>query len=547
MEWPVILTIGILLAIAAGLPAWAMRMHLAGRLREEHRDHAARLKRLLLDAPDAVFTVDEKGTVRSFNKASERLFGYQAQDVVGRHISMLIPAASGGGASTYGMNSLHAARKTPQGIGVEVSGQRQDGVYLMLDLQLTEIEGSRPRLFQAVARDVSGRKEAERLAGEAQFLAGLLESVGAPVLVLDREGKVVRHNRAFLELSGYRDKEPLGRHYWELLLEPEEWAASKASVPQVIAGNTSLKGESRWRLKSGESAPVCAVMAAIEAGNAPAEHAVVAAMRLPEAPGVESGGAATMEALERLAGGLAQQLNDLLTPITGYSELLLNSLQEQDPARRDVEQIKKAGDRAAALASQLLVFGRKQPMRARVFHLNDLINQIKPMLAVLLGERIQLSTILDLDLGPVRADPGWMEQVILNLAVNARDAMASGGRLSLETAAVTLDAGEARRIAHLEAAEYVVLTATDTGSGIDARARAHLFEPFYTTKQAAKGLGLGLSTVYGVARQCGGSVVVESAPDGGTSVRVYLPRSSEQEEAEKPNRGLFLVRGAGAG
>jgi signal transduction histidine kinase len=285
------------------------------------------------------------------------------------------------------------------------------------------------------------------------------------------------------------------------------------------------------------------VMTALRAGNAPAGHAAIVAFRAEDLAQQEEAGSTTMEAIEQLAGGIAQQFNDLLTSINGYSELVLSSLPESEPVREDVEEIRRAGERAAALTQQLLVFSRKQPMVARIVDVSETISSMKPMLRMLLDEKIQISTVLDLAGTTVEIDPGWLEQVILNLVVNARDAMPGGGKLTIETAIEDLDGPTARRVAKLPPGKYVVLTVTDTGCGMEPATRARAFEPFYTTKHS-KGMGLGLSAVYGVVKQSGGNVVLQSIPGSGASARIYLPHR-EAAQAQEP-RGLFLVRSAGA-
>jgi len=542
-EGSVVATLGLLLALAAVAPAWWMKTVLGRRLKEEKLEHSDAVARIESSAADPMLTIDETGLIRSFNKSAESVFGYTGQEIINRSIGTLIPAAANGAGSGYGLNSLNAARKTPNGIGVEVMGLRKNGTSMPLDLRLTAATEGGVRLFHAVMRDLSDRIAAEKNARDVQFFDGLLQSVGAPVIVLDKEGKVARHNRAFTEWSGHVD--PEGRQYWELLLPADDWSRAKVAVAQVIAGGSPEKGEQIWRKRNGDTVPMLLAITALRAGNAPAEAAVVVGF---EAPARQAGGTtpdAAMDAVERLAGGIARQFNDLLTSINGYSELVLHGMAAQDPLRHDVEQIQKAGERATALTSQLLAFSRKQPMKPSVFSLNTLIGGMKQTLEVLLGDRIQVSTILDLELGHLKADASWIEQVILNLAVNARDAMPDGGKLTLETANIELDAASARKTAQLPAGEYVILSVTDTGTGIDPAIRQHLFQPFTTTKRAGKGLGLGLSTVYGVVKQSGGNVVVQSFPGNGTSVRIFLPRYTAGELPEKSAKGLFLVRGAG--
>ncbi len=233
-----------------------------------------------------------------------------------------------------------------------------------------------------------------------------------------------------------------------------------------------------------------------------------------------------MEAVGRLAAGIAHDFNNLLTVINGYTELLLSRPEGAggEEARARVAGIRKAGERAAGLTRQLLAFSRQQAMEPRVLDLNAVVAELEPLLRRMVGEDMEIAATLARDLGAVRADPGQLGQVLMNLAVNARDAMPNGGTLTIATANVALDARAVADLPGLAPGDYVALAVTDTGAGMDAATLSHIFEPFFTTKPVGQGTGLGLATVFGIAQQSGGAVAVQSELGRGTTMQVFLPR-----------------------
>jgi signal transduction histidine kinase len=354
---------------------------------------------------------------------------------------------------------------------------------------------------------------------QARHVQQIIDTVPEGVLLLDQDHRVILANPAgqqnLAALAGSRAGSvltALGEHpLIELLEQPEdgEWHEVKAEgcTFEVIARPIPIIPASQgW------------VMVIRDMTHERDMHQL---MRHQE----------RMASLGQLTGGIAHDFNNLLTAIQGYTQFAIDELGPGSPIRADLEEVEKAAKRAAALTSQLLAFSRKQILQPEVLDLNDLIREIKQILQRMIGEHIELLTVLSPTLGRVKADPTQMEQVILNLAINARDAMPDGGQLTIETANIELDSAWAREQIGGQPGEYVMLVITDTGTGIDDTIRKHIFEPFFTTKEVGKGTGLGLATVHGIVTQSGGYISVDSTPGEGASFRVYLPRAADEEPA----------------
>ncbi len=386
------------------------------------------------------------------------------------------------------------------------------------------------------------RALAERASEERYRL--LFESTPLPLWVFDRETHgILAANEAAVRHYGYSREEFL-RLRIEDLRPPEDVPALLAQLGKVDEGLHS-SGTWRHRKKDGTTITVEITAHGLTWEGRRAE--LVAANDITERRVLEAQfhQAQKMEAVGRLAGGVAHDFNNLLTIITSYADLLLEDLAVGDSRRDDVEEIRKAAAGAASLTGQLLAFSRRQVIEPRVLNLNAVVSTADKMLKRLIGEDVELVTVLAPDVGSIRGDAGQLEQVIMNLAVNARDAMPQGGKLTIETANVEMDEAYVRGHAAARTGSYVLLAVSDTGVGMSEQTQARIFEPFFTTKEQGKGTGLGLATVYGIVKQADGFIWVYSELDHGTTFKIYLPRIDEPAEGA-PARGAVGAPPRGA-
>jgi PAS domain S-box-containing protein len=419
---------------------------------------------------------------------------------------------------------LHGVFAFPILMGQEVCGVMTffSCRKLKKDEQLLGIMGE---LGKQIGQFIARKQDEEALRATTQTLQALVQAAPVGINIIDLEGEVRLWNPAAERILGWTEAETLGR--------PLPWPDPVATggLATAAAGRSFHGRSSTCRRKDGALIEMSLSAAPLRNSQDTVFGTVIMLMDLTEQKQLEERlrQAQKMEAVGQLAGGVAHDFNNLLTVITGYTEILLGNLKPVDQVLEFLRQIKQAGDRAAALTRQLLAFGRKQTLQIQVLDLNALVHNLEKMLRRLIGEDIEIVIEPDPLLGKVKVDPVQIEQVLLNLAVNARDAMPQGGTLTITTANVALDEAWGQSRPEVVPGPYVQLTVRDTGCGMNNEVKARIFEPFFTTKEVGKGTGLGLATVYGIVKQSGGHIEVDSKPGHGATFRIYLPRPEEAD------------------
>jgi len=428
------------------------------------------------------------------------------------------------------------------GIGrtLEYRLRHKNGSWLVLESTSSVIRNAQgsPEKLVIVNRDITERKRAEEALrrSEAGFRS-VIEGAPYGIYRTSPQGQLLRANPALQKMLGYECGEDLLER--DLTSQIFRSAAEYERFTDLLLSTEEVKDlEMEWTRCDGTPITVRCSGRRINDESGNAAYFEVFAEDVTEKRILEKQlrMAQKMEAIGRLSGGIAHDFNNLLGVIIGYSGVLKKQLGEESPLREHALEIEKAGQRAASLTKQLLAFSRQQVMKPAILNLNALASDMGKMLPRLLGEDIGVSLELDSQLGPVEADQTQIEQVIMNLSVNARDAMPTGGKLKIHTANVEFDQAYTRTHPGSKAGSYVMLAVTDSGTGMAPETLAHIFEPFFTTKELGKGTGLGLATVYGIVKQSQGYIWVDTAPDKGASFQVYLPLYAGQAEGGEQSR-----------
>ena len=483
---------------------------------------------------DAILTIDEQQRITLFNSGAERIFGYRAKDALGQPVHMLLPdryrdmhqqhvQAFGGS-----QDVLRAMNERST-----IFGRRADGSEFPAEASISKFEAAGEKIMTVRLRDVSERYAAEQ---RIRQMAAIVQSSQDAIISEDLEGVIVSWNIGAERMYGYTAAEAIGRNARMLLVSDAKDEVSE-NIAKARAG-LSATVETLRRRKDGKPIEIALTVSPIRDARGKITGLATIARDITDRKRLEGQllHAQKMEAVGRLAGGVAHDFNNLLSIIMGYGYLIQSSTPEEDPLRSAADEIMLAVEKAGTLTRQLLAFSRKQVMQPEVLDLNEVVTGIGRIVPRLVGEDIDVRIVPNSDLRRVKADPGQVEQVLMNLVVNARDAMPAGGKLTIETANISFEDEEASQHG-VQAGDYVMLAVSDTGHGMDAATRSRIFEPFFTTKEAGKGTGLGLATVHGIVNQSNGHIWVYSELGQGTTFKVYFPITLEvasPRQAVKP-------------
>jgi PAS domain S-box-containing protein len=507
--------------------ALAMLTDITERKRAEQ---LVRLQATALESADnAILISGPDGVISWVNRAFTTLTGYKSEEVLGQNPRIL---KSGQHDHAF-YESMWKTLLTGQVWHGEIVNLRKDGTRYVEEQTITPVvnEAGKITNFIAIKQDITERKRAEEAVKQAEEkYRSIFDNAVEGIFQSTIEGSFISVNPAMARILGYDSAEELIANRADIETQHYVDPDRRAELVRMLAERGVVKGyECEVYRKDRSKLWTVENVRAIRDKSGSVLYYEGSIEDIAERKTLEEQlrQSQKLEGIGMLAGGIAHDFNNLLTVITGYSDLTLLQLRDEDPLHRNITEVKKAAERASALTRQLLAFSRKQVLQPRVLDLNAVISELEKLLRRLIGEDIGFRTVLESDLGNVKADPGQIEQILMNLAINARDAMPNGGELTIETANIYLDEDYAKSHLDVSPGPYVMFALSDTGMGIDQQTQARIFEPFFTTKEAGKGTGLGLSTVYGIVKQSGGNIWVYSEVGRGTTFKVYLPRVDE--------------------
>jgi PAS domain S-box-containing protein len=513
--------------------------------------------------PDAILAVERDGTIVQVNSQTEELFGYQREQLLGQKIEVLVPERYRPGHHAHREGFAQAPKIRRMGAGLDLYGRRADGSEFPVEIMLSPVTLGSGTLVLSAIRDISDRKKIEedlRRANEeldrrtAQQigeyrarLASIIDSSQDAIISKSLDGTVISWNKGAERIYGYTSEEMVGKNI--SLLAPKDRPDEIPHILERIRLGESVEHFESVRIsKDGRRLDVFVSVSPIRQPDRTVIGASAIARDITAQKRAEDNlrQAQKMEAIGRLAGGVAHDFNNILGIITACTELLRGRIDQNSEPFTYITNIRKAVDRGASLTRQLLAFGRKSAIQPQVLDLGDRLKEVVKLVRPLMGDDVEITVARRSPAAIVEADPGQLDQIVLNLAVNSRDAMPKGGKFILETDTVQVDEtfGETHR--PMTPGKYVLLAVSDTGIGMDTVTVARIFEPFFTTKEVGKGTGLGLSTVYGIVQQNRGHIWVYSEPGRGTTFKIYIPSAEHKiGTAAQPEAEAMLPRRTG--
>jgi PAS domain S-box-containing protein len=511
----------------------------AAFVRDQHKVRERVFSAVVESSNDAIITKALDGTITGWNRAAERLFGYSADDAVGQHISLIIPPHRHDEMNTL-MERIRDGEPTEQFETVRV---RKDGENVDVSLTISPLRSAAGEIIGAskIARDITERKLTETaLSRETEERQRIFETSQDLILVTDSAGNLIQVSPSVTKILGYQPEEMVG-HSAVDFIHPDDLESTRQEMRAARRGQQVRSFEARYPDKDGQTVN----LEWLGSWSEPVQRHFFIGRDLTEKQAAESHlrQAQKIDAIGQLTGGVAHDFNNILTVITGTIGILAEAVEDRPELASIARLIDDAAERGAQLTKHLLAFARKQPLQPIEIDVNSLILEAGKLLRPTLGEQIEISPKLDENAWPTLVDPSQLTTAILNLALNARDAMPRGGKLTLETANVHLDDDYVRLNPEVTSGDYVMIAVSDSGAGIPATLLEKVFDPFFTTKEVGKGTGLGLSMVFGFVKQSGGHIKIYSEEGHGTSVKIYLPRSSGKGQQASDLLSSVPVRG----